>query len=152
VYLTLNTISPPRLSLNYQNQTRTFQMHGPRGVHNRDCPCMVYGNCHFHYPLNFSETTQQGKDSYPIYRTRDDGQQVKIRREWLNNRWVVSFSPILLMRYNCHINVEVCCSIKSVKYLYKCVFKGHDCVSFSMDQANVDEQPKVINEIKQYRD
>jgi hypothetical protein len=26
VYLTSNTISPPRLSLNYQNQTRTFHL------------------------------------------------------------------------------------------------------------------------------
>ena len=83
----------------------THMMHGPCGVLNRKCACMVDGSCCFHYPRDFSETTQQGKDSYPIYR-RDDGKQVKIRGEWLNNRWV-------------------CCSIKSVKYLYKYVF--HFC-------------------------
>jgi hypothetical protein len=79
---------------------------------------------------------------------------VKIRREWLDNRWVVLYNPILLMRYNCHINVEICNSIKCAKYLYKYVFKGHDRVSCSIDQAqaNMDGEPLVINEIKQYRD
>jgi hypothetical protein len=31
------------------------------------------------------------------------------------------------MRYQCHINVEVYNSITVVKYLYKYVYKGHDC-------------------------
>jgi hypothetical protein len=58
------------------------------------------------------------------------------------------------MRYNCHINVEVCRSIKCAKYLYKYVFKGHNRVSVSIDQSqpNMDGQPLVINEIKKYRD
>ena len=58
------------------------------------------------------------------------------------------------MRYNCHINVEVCNSIKCAKYLYKYVFKGHDRVSASINQAraNMDGKSLVINEIKQYRD
>jgi hypothetical protein len=129
-------------------------MHGPCGVLNHKCPCMKDGKCRFHYPREFCETTLQGKNSYPIYRRRDDGQKVKIRREWLDNRWVVPYNPILLMRYNCHINVEVCSSIKCAKYIYKYVFKVHDRVSASINQApaNMDGQPLVINEIKQYRD
>jgi hypothetical protein len=43
-------------------------MHGPCRILNKVCPCMVDGECRFHYPHKFSETTQQGKDSYPIYR------------------------------------------------------------------------------------
>jgi len=42
------------------------------------------------------------------------------------NRWVVPYNPYLTMRYKCHINVEVCSSITTVKYLYKYVYKGHD--------------------------
>jgi len=75
---------------------------------------------------------------------------VKVRKEWLDNRWVVPYNPVLLMRYNCHINVEICCSIKSVKYLYKYIYKGHDRASFSLEPK--DNGKKVINEIKQYRD
>jgi len=63
---------------------------------------------------------------------------------------VVPYNPALLMRYNCHINVEICCSIKSVKYLYKYIYKGHDRASFSLEPK--DNEKKVINEIKQYRD
>ncbi|KAL6847111.1 hypothetical protein ACP4OV_022964 [Aristida adscensionis] len=56
----------------------------------------------------------------------------------------------LLMRYNCHINVEACGSIKAVKYLYKYIYKGHERESFSVDPAQ--SEGGVINEIRQYRD
>uniref|UniRef100_K4AJJ9 Helitron helicase-like domain-containing protein n=1 Tax=Setaria italica TaxID=4555 RepID=K4AJJ9_SETIT len=57
---------------------------------------------------------------------------------------------MLLMRYNCHINVEICSSIKSVKYLYKYIYKGHDQTSFSVDPKG--NERRVINEINKYRD
>lgn len=126
-------------------------LHGPCGVLNRDCPCMVDGECRFHYPRQFCAQTQQGTDSYPLYRRRDDGRRVKIRGSELDNRWVVPYNPGLLMRYNCHINVEACSNIKAVKYLYKYVYKGHDRASFSVE-SNQNQQDGVINEIRQYRD
>jgi len=124
-------------------------MHGPCGVLNPKCPCMVDGQCRFKYPRQFCESTQQGKDAYPIYRRREDGNQVRVRNKWLDNRWVVPYNPTLLMRYNCHINVEVCCSIKGVKYLYKYIYKGSDCASFSVGPG--DDSDIAVNEIKQYR-
>ncbi|KAL6873859.1 hypothetical protein ACP4OV_013941 [Aristida adscensionis] len=125
-------------------------LHGPCGALNRNCPCMVEGECRFHYPRQFCAATEQGKDSYPLYRRRDDGCRVKIRGAELDNRWVVPYNPGLLMRYNCHINVEACGSIKAVKYLYKYIYKGHDRASFSVDPAQ--SEGGVINEIRQYRD
>uniref|UniRef100_K3ZDX1 ATP-dependent DNA helicase n=1 Tax=Setaria italica TaxID=4555 RepID=K3ZDX1_SETIT len=98
----------------------------------------------------FSETIEQGKDTCPIYRRREDGQKVKVGGEELDNRWVVPYNPVLLMRYNFHINVEICNSIKSVKYLYKYVYKGHDQTSFSVDEKG--NERRVINPIKQYCD
>jgi hypothetical protein len=43
-----------------------------------------------------------------------------------DNHWVVPYNLYLTMRYQCHINVEVCSSITAVKYLYKYVYKGHN--------------------------
>ena len=125
-------------------------MHGPCGVLNKNCACMQDGGCRFKYPKRFSETTEQGKDAYSIYRRRNVGHKVFVHKKWLNNRWVVPYNLMLLMRYNCHINVEVCSSIKCCKYLYKYVYKGTDCASFAVGNHNQNEEIE-INEIKQYR-
>ncbi|PWZ57979.1 ATP-dependent DNA helicase PIF1 [Zea mays] len=103
-----------------------------------------------HYPRPFSDTTLQGKDSYPVYRRRDDGRKEKVRGCELDNRWVVPYNPYLLRLFNCHINVEACGSIKAVKYLFKYIYKGHDRVSIVMrDASKADDD---VDEIKQYRD
>jgi hypothetical protein len=73
-----------------------------------------------------------------------------MRNHWLDNRWVVPYNPKLLMCYNCHINVETCCNIKSIKYIYKYIYKGHDNASFSIEVGTTDG-PIAINEVKQYR-
>lgn len=79
-------------------------MHGPCGHLNMQNTCMKNGSCKCHYPRLFGETTLQGKDSYPIYRRRDDGQKVRVRGHDLDNRWVVPYNPTLLRMYDCHIN------------------------------------------------
>jgi hypothetical protein len=99
-------------------------MHGPCGVLNNKCTCMQDGECQFRFPRQFCDVTQMGKDSYQVYRRRDDGQVVEVRNAKLDNMWVVPFNHSLLMLYNCHINVEICSSIKTVKYLYKYICKG----------------------------
>ena len=37
-------------------------------------------------------------------------------------------------KYQSYINLEACMTVKSVKYLFKYVYKGHDCVSIQMYQ------------------
>jgi hypothetical protein len=54
----------------------------------------------------------------------------------MDNGWVVPYNPYLVLKYNAHINVELCSTIKSVKYLYKYVYKGYDCANI---QINVGE-------------
>ncbi len=124
-------------------------MHGPCGSLNRNNPCMKDGHCKCHYPRQFQTTTLQGKDSYPIYRRREDGETVRVRGHDLDNRWVVPYSPKLLRRYDCHMNVEVCSSIKAVKYLYKYIYKGHDRASVSVNDADDNHE---INEIENFRE
>jgi hypothetical protein len=65
--------------------------------------------------------------------------------------WVVTFNPSLLMLYNCHINIEICSSIKSVKYLYKYIYKGPDGSSYLVDKSDNGDKV-VIDEIKRFRD
>jgi len=38
------------------------------------------------------------------------------------------------MKYDVHINVEAFMSIKSVKYLYKYIYKGHDCIKLELQE------------------
>jgi hypothetical protein len=92
-----------------------------------------------------------GKDSYLDYRRRDDGQVVEVRNAKLDNRWVVPFNPSLLMLYNCHINVEICSSIKAMKYLYKYIYNGPDGASYSVDKSDNGDKV-IIDEIKRFRD
>jgi hypothetical protein len=126
-------------------------MHGPCGLLNPKCPCTKgRASCKNHYPRAFSNATSQGKDSYPIYRRRDDGRKETVRGCELDNRWVVPYNPYLLRLFNCHINVEACGSIKAIKYLFKYIYKGHDRASVAVTDANkVDGD---VDEIKQYRD
>ena len=126
-------------------------IHGPCGHLQTNNPCMQGDPpiCRFRYPRQFNEQTTQGEDAYPLYRRRDNGIKVDVRGKTLDNRWVVPYNPRLLMMFNCHMNVEVCSSIKSVKYLFKYVYKGHDKQVIQIDQ---DEQQVVINEIKKFQD
>ncbi|KAK8929000.1 hypothetical protein KSP39_PZI017797 [Platanthera zijinensis] len=124
-------------------------IHGPCGPFNHNAPCMKINGCKKGYPKQFSETTIQGSDSYPVYRRRNDNRYIALDREgerMIDNRWVVPYNPWLLLKYNCHINVEICSSIKSIKYLYKYVYKGPDCVAFEVRLGqNYDEVSKYVN-------
>ncbi|XP_057778382.1 uncharacterized protein LOC130997139 [Salvia miltiorrhiza] len=128
---------------------KKHMMHGPCGEKNLNNPCMVKGKCKCHYPRPYCESTQQGKDGYPIYRRRKNGSIVRVRNADLDNQWVVPYNAHLLSRYNCHINVEVCSGITAVKYLYKYIYKGHDRVAVHITQ---DDEPRQVDEIKQFQD
>lgn len=51
--------------------------------------------------------------------TMDNGVTIRISRHYLDNHWIVPYNMYLLTIFDCHINVEICCAIKTVKYLYK---------------------------------
>ena len=124
-------------------------MHGPCGALNRNCLCTKgRESCKNHYPWTFCDATLQGKDSYPVYRWRDNGRKEKVYEHDLDNRWVVPYNPYLLCLFNCHINVEACESIKAVKYLFKYIYKGHDRASVAVREADKEDNEGNIDEIK----
>jgi hypothetical protein len=54
----LAEISDPNKNPRLQDIVIKHMMHGPCGLLNRECPCMVDGACRFRYPRQFCETTE----------------------------------------------------------------------------------------------
>ena len=102
------------------------------------------------YPKQYIAETQLGADSYPLYRrsSPDNGGQVsnicmriggsRVDQQ-IDNRWIVPYNKLLLRSMNCHCNVELCMSIKSIKYVLKYVHKGCDQAMFALQSSQVDE-------------
>ena len=132
-------------------------VHGPCGKEKPNAPCM-YNNkgegtdvFHKSFPKQFMCDTLWDKEmSYACYRRRtpqQGGSDACHNNRVLGNRWIVPYSPYLLLRYNCHINVEICVSSKATKYLYKYVHRG-DRAMMRVD----DGQPQERNEIREFQD
>lgn len=129
-------------------------MHGPCGFHNPKSPCMKedsLGNsiCSKQYPKKFHPTTVVNNDGYPTYRRRMDGRTHTVQLSSFNyqpfmmdNTWVVPYNPYLTKKYKAHINVEVCASVRAIKYINKYIYKGSD-------QTTV-EMSRETDEIKKY--
>ncbi|KAL7139390.1 hypothetical protein ABFS83_09G047500 [Erythranthe nasuta] len=124
-------------------------MHGTCGDSNPGNSCMRDGNCKNHYPKEFSESTSHGKDSYVNYKRRNDGSSVVVRNVRLDNRFFIPYSPVLLAKFDCHINVEICADIKLVKYLYKYIHKGHDRLLYTV--VPTCSQTDQLDEIQSYQ-
>ncbi|XP_071575058.1 uncharacterized protein [Temnothorax nylanderi] len=127
------------------NIVKANMIHGPCGGLNYNSPCMKEGRCSKRYPRIFKNDTQTGGDGYPQYRRRspaDGGYTVEINGIELDNRWVVPYNPVLLRIFNAHINVELCNSVKSIKYICKYVNKGSDQAVFALESEK--------NEVKMY--
>ena len=115
--------------------------------------CLKNGRCSKKYLKPFSNATVWHDDGYPLYRRQDNGRTILVRGKVYDNQWVVPFNPYLSKRYNAHINVELCSTVRAFKYLYKYVYKGLDraTVAFSVDQ-DANNVPPENNEIGQYID
>lgn len=109
-------------------------VHGPCGEHNSRCPCIVDGKCSKNYPKPFQSQTVVNVDGYPRYRRRDNGSYAIMNGMRIDNSWIVPYNPILTLKYNCHVHVECCASVKSFKYLFKYVYKGHDCANVTIQE------------------
>lgn len=54
-------------------------------------------------------------------RRADNGDRFQVRGATLDNRWIVPYNEYLSLRFDTHINVEVCNTVSAVKYVYmKC--------------------------------
>lgn len=120
-------------------------LHGPCGKFRPNSTCMKndHNRCSKFYPKDYNpETYIKAEDGMPQYRRRDDNKSITKLVYKFTNRDVVPYNPYLLLKYNAHINLELCACDKVVKYLYKYVYKGHDRATLRI----FDEK----NEISQY--
>ena len=120
-----NPVAFPEL----HNKVTKFMIHGPCGAANMHAPCMADGQpgtvCIRNFPKLLCGETRVSGNSFPTYRRRNMYRTLK-RGTIVDDRWVVPYNPYLLCRYDAHINVEICASVKAYKYIFKYIFKGPD--------------------------
>ena len=131
----------------------SHMIHGPCGGSNRSEACIKNGSCSKRFPKDFSKETTHGVDSYPNYRRRspevggntvtlDSLVNVTRIRKTFDNRCVVPHNPWLLRQLNCHVNVEICTSVRSIKYVLKYVHKGTDQATFQVNNDSTNDEIK----------
>jgi hypothetical protein len=92
--------------------------------------------CKKQYPHKFQSEMVTDVNGYPIYRRRDTGHTLLVHGVKLDNRWMVLHNVYLLTKYDAHINVEVYNNIRVIKYLFKYVYKGHDCSTVEISRQS----------------
>jgi hypothetical protein len=111
---------------------------------------MTNNQCSKQFPKQFCSETTVPQDGYPIYRRRSpENGGISFVAEsgiTIDNRWVVPYNPYLTLKFNAHINVEICNTVQVLKYLLKYVYSGHDKTSAALEKTiNPNER---INECK----
>ncbi|CAN0837874.1 ATP-dependent DNA helicase PIF1 [Linum grandiflorum] len=103
-----------------------FMLHGPCGEARLTSPCMKDGKCSKFFPKPFASETTFGKNGYVTYRRRPTNISAIKSGTNLDNCYVVPYNRDLVVKYQAHINVEICHKGQLIKYLFKYITKGPD--------------------------
>ena len=151
--------SPERMQAERLEKIVSEQMiHGPCGVFNPHCPCMydlnghTTPNCSKHFTKRFhSFTSWNCENGSPVYRRRSptEGGRTITKKNGItiDNSWVVPYNPYLLLRFNAHINVEICGTEAAAKCIFKYINKGTDRAMVAVTDVSLEN-----DEIKRYQD
>ncbi|KAH9722014.1 ATP-dependent DNA helicase [Citrus sinensis] len=131
------------------HRVNKFMIHGPCGKHNSHSPCMMQDKCTKHFPKKFNDQTTVDTNGFPVYKRRNIGIHVEKKGVFLDNRYVVPYHRNLIVKFDAHINVEICNYSRSVKYLFKYVHKGSDRTTATMESIDITQE---MDEIKTYLD
>jgi hypothetical protein len=118
---------------------------------------MNEGKCTKKFPKKFCDKTILDPDNtYPEHRRlapekggRSIVTSVGGKEYVIDNIWIVSYSPYLCLRFNCHTNIVLCLSPTAPKYLYKYIYKGEDR---AMVRTEVGEDDTTKDEISDFVD
>ena len=126
-------------------------VHGPCGDLNKKSPCMEQGKCSKKFPKDWMQSTRSDQDGYPQYRRRkiEDGgrEAVIVRGEKIyrvDNRYIVPYNSFLTKLFQCHINVELCTSVRAIKYVCKYICKGQDMLAFELKAKNANDETELF--------
>lgn len=134
----------------------THMIHGPHNYKKLPCFDEKKQSCKYKYLKSFCSDTKFLSNGFPQYKRRDNRKKrihskIKLNGKFLllDNSMVVPYNAYLLKRYNCHINVEYCSSISSIKYIYKYIHKGLDKAFVKIKTKNEDTI-EIKNEINDH--
>ncbi|XP_074342032.1 uncharacterized protein LOC141679429 [Apium graveolens] len=138
---------------------KNYMMHGPCGKDLYTSPCMVKGKCMRHFPKRFNGNTYFDDCGFPVYRRRNTGRVINKKGINLDNQYVVPYNRDLLLRFQCHINLEICNNSRSLKYLFKYCLKGHDTATMLLKKKSnksgseqTARSVKNLDEVKNFLD
>jgi hypothetical protein len=117
---------------------KDFMIHGPFCGDMRPvarCRQKDELNCRFRYSKARQESTAICDNQFPLYRRRQRHTTV-VKGHVISDEWVVPHNALLLLRYRCHVNLEVVSHMKVTKYCYKYVFKKPDEATIVLDQID----------------
>lgn len=121
---------------------------GPNG---RRCPCWddVKKGCGGNFPFAFAPTSSMGDERRKAVLRRRQGAAwtANVNSRRVTNEYVVPYNASFLLKYRCHMNVEVVTQAYAIKYLFKYVFKGHDNASSAVHATK-----RHIDQIGNYQD
>lgn len=119
-----------------------YMVHQKCGHFNTNAPCMTTDKrtsqkyCFKHYPQPFRDTfTTNSTTGRAEYRRMDNGDTATIKQRnsnnefvetQIDNRYIVPYNPYLLMKYDCHICVDLVTANAVIAYIYKYCYKGSD--------------------------
>lgn len=147
---------------------KTHMIHGPCGASNFSSCLNEKKECTKGFPMPFQPETDISGDTYVKTRRRDTGKSYRVRDTIVDNRNVVSYSPVLLARYKAHINVECTSGFNAIKYIYKVcptsgctanaligslkyIYKGPDRATVAVE-SDCKSAPRARDEIRLYLD
>lgn len=98
-----------------------YMIHRPCNVTKQQC-LSSDNKCTKRFPKGLTDVTVINEETYPTYRRRN-----RFKTKWQNlevgDEFVVPYNSFLLIKYDAHINVEICSYFTAIKYLYKYVYK-----------------------------
>ncbi|XP_074373780.1 uncharacterized protein LOC141714143 [Apium graveolens] len=135
---------------------KAFMIHGPCGLQNPKSPCMNKCKCIRHFPKRYCDRTIFDESGFPIYMQKKQATIVCKGKADLDHQWVVPFNHDLLVKYQCHMNIKICCHARSLKYLFKYCLKGHDMATVEVRgrrrKQNTQNNGDCNDEIQAYFD